>query len=234
MKTVLSRSTLLAAALLTGVHAGELTFEKTLLEVTAQPDQEQVTVDFAFTSTGDDAAVILRHDAPCSCLEAQISNNGQMVWEPGESGTVRGLFQVGSLRGTIDKQITLMMKDGQRHDLTVRMTLPEFLVIEPKTLKWEQGGEAESQSFEITVAEGQKMALTEVSATNPTKFPYELETLEEGRRYRITVTPSDLEKRGFGLLRLRTDSKFKKHQNYQAYVVVTKSFTGTDKAAVTQ
>lgn len=207
--------------------AGELTFEKKLIEVIAAPDQDQVFADFVFTSSGDGPATIKRYDAPCSCLEAQISGGGQLVWAAGETGTVRGLFKVGNFRGTVDKQISILMDDGVRHDLTVRMTMPELVVIEPKTLKWEEGGSAEKKIFEITINSPEALKILDVSATNGEKFPYELKTLEEGKHYQLEVTPSETKTRGFGLLRISTDSKYKKHQSYQAYVVVTKpSLTG--------
>ncbi|WP_411844739.1 DUF1573 domain-containing protein [Roseibacillus persicicus] len=205
-----------------GANAGELTFEKTLIEVTAKPDQEQIEADFVFTSCGDSPATIKRYDAPCSCLEAQISDGGRLVWAAGEKGTVRGLFKVGNFRGTVDKQISILMEDGTRHDLTVRMTMPELVKIEPKTLKWEEGGAAETKVFEITINSPDPLKILDVTATNGEKFPYSLKTIEEGKSYRLEVTPTDTETRGFGLLRVATDSKYKKHQNYQAYVVVTK------------
>ena len=206
--------------------AGELTFEKKLIEVDAGLDQDTVTVDFTFKSTGTDAAVIKRYDAPCSCLEAQISDGGRLTWAAGEEGTVRGIFKVGNFRGTIAKQIAVLMKDGVRHELVVRMTTPELLKIEPKTLKWPEGGESEKQCFDITVSEKFPVKIVGVTGTNEKKFPFELEKVEEGKSYKIWVTPSEVKTRGFGLLRIETDSKFKKHKNYQAYVVVSKGKAG--------
>lgn len=202
--------------------AGELAFSKTLIEVIAKPDQEMVTADFVFKSTGEESAVIARYDAPCSCLEAQISDGGRLTWAAGEEGTVRGLFKVGNFRGTVDKQISILMTDGKRHDLTVRMTTPELVKIVPKTLKWEEGVPPEKQSFEITISDEHPLEILKITGTNEEKFPFELETIEEGKRYKLSVTPSETETRGFGLLRITTNSTFKKHQSYQAYVVVTK------------
>ena len=204
-------------------RAGELTFEKTLIEVLAKPDQDLVTADFVFKNGGKGPAEIKRYDAPCSCLEAQISDGGRLKWEEGEEGTVRGLFKVGNFRGPIDKQISILMVDGKRHDLTVKVIAPELLEIKPKTLKWEEGVKPEKQSFDITVSEEYPLEILKISGTNDEKFPFELETIEEGKHYKLSVTPSETDVRGFGLLRIATNSKFKKHQSYQAYVVVTKA-----------
>ena len=204
------------------LRAGELTFEEKTIDLTAAPDQELVKADFAFESTGDEPAVIRRYDAPCSCLEAQISDGGRLTWQAGEQGKVRALFKTGNFRGTVPKQIAILMDDGERHELTVNLTIPELLKIEPKTLKWAQDGPVEKKCFEISVDEKEPLKILEVTATNPEKFPFELETVEEGKSYKLWVTPADTEVRGFGLLRIKTDSEYKKHQLYQAYTVVTK------------
>ncbi|MGJ8723867.1 MAG: DUF1573 domain-containing protein [Roseibacillus sp.] len=202
--------------------AGGLKFEKTIIEVLAEPDQETVTADFKFKSSGSGPAEIKRYDAPCSCLEAQISDGGRLKWEEGEEGTVRGLFKVGNFRGTVDKQISILMVNGARHDLTVRMTMPELLKIEPKTLKWEEGTEPKEQAFLLTISDEYPLEILKVSGTNEGKFPFKLETIEKGKIYRLSVTPSETDQRGFGLLRITTNSAFKKHKSYQAYAVVTK------------
>ena len=203
--------------------AGVLVFEKTTIDVLAEPDQDLVVVEFAFKSEGDDAAVIKRHEAHCSCLEAQISDGGRLTWASGEEGTIRGLFEVGNFRGTIAKEISLLMADGKRHVLTVRLTMPELVKIEPKTLKWNEGSANERKAFKITINEDFPTNIIGVTSTNENKFPYELETIEEGKNYKLWVTPSETKVRGFGLLRLVTDSEFKKHKNYQAYVHISKA-----------
>lgn len=214
---------LLTFSLVCGNEAGELVFEETLIEVLATSDQEQVTADFAFKSEGEGAAVIKRYDAPCSCLEAQISEGGRLSWAAGTEGSVRGIFKIGNFLGTVDKQISILMADGKRHDLTVRMTTPELLKIEPKTLKWDEGGPLEQKSFQLTISEDEPLKILKVTGTNEEKFPFELETIEEGKRYRLSVTPAETQSRGFGLIRITTNSQFKKHQSYQAFVVVKAS-----------
>lgn len=203
-------------------QAGELTFEETSIDVLATPEQDVVTADFAFKASGDSPAVIKRLDAPCSCLEAQVSDGGRLTWNTGDAGTIRGIFKIGNFRGTVSKQISIVMADGKRHDLTVVMTMPELVKVVPKTLKWGQGEPAEKKSFDLTISDEADLKILDVTATNKEKFPFQLETIEEGKHYKLWVTPSETEVRGFGLLRIATDSKIKKHQSYQAYVVISK------------
>lgn len=222
MKRLIPFLTPFVLAFAASLQAGQLEFETKLIEVLATPDQELVTADFKFSVAGGEQAQIERYDAPCSCLEAQISDNGKLLWEVGEKGTVRGLFKVGNFRGTVDKEISVIMKDGVRHDLTVRMTMPELLVVEPKTLKWKQDEEPVAKSFEIKVPGKTPVKILGLSGTSEERFPYLLETLKEGFHYRLTVTPKTTADRGMGVIRIATDSEFKKHQNYQAFVVIDK------------
>ncbi len=86
----------------TVVCPGQLLFENSLKELTVTPDVETATVDFPFT-VGPKGAEILAFEAPCTCLEAKISDNGKLLWKPGEKGTVKGLFSVGTMKGKVDK-----------------------------------------------------------------------------------------------------------------------------------
>lgn len=222
MKFLLSFGVIFGSCLGTFLMAGELVFEKTTIDAAATPDQSVVSVDFAFEAGGEESAIIKRCDAPCSCLEAQLSDDGRLVWAPGEKGIVRCVFDVGNFQGTVSKRISVLMEDGQSHDLTVCLTMPTLLEIEPKTLKWEENSPAERKCFDISISEDHPLEISKISGSNEEKFPFELEEIEEGKSYKLWVTPSDTKIRGFGLLRITTNSEFKRHQKYQAYVVVTK------------
>ncbi len=78
-----------------------LFFEKSVIEVKVTPEQKRVVVEFPFTVIGNREVVIGEYDAPCTCLEARISDNGRLKWQPGEKGSVQGVFDVGNIRGGI-------------------------------------------------------------------------------------------------------------------------------------
>ena len=206
--------------------AGDLTFSQKIIEVQAKPDQKRVEVDFKFECSGDSAAEIKNLNVACSCLEAQLSNDGRLLWEPGQEGYIRGIFEVGTFKGTVPKEISVIMKDGSRHDLTVRLQAPESLKIEPRTLKWTENSPAEKQAFTLTVNEEYPLNVVGVSGTNEEKFPLELETVEEGKTYKIWVTPTETKIKGFGRVRVTTDSSYKNHQVYDAYTAVTRKEIG--------
>lgn len=214
---------LCAAAAGTLVCPAQLVFEESLKELTVTPDTETASVEFPFT-VGPKGAEIVNFDAPCTCLQAKISDNGKLVWKPGEKGVVKGLFSMGNLKGKTDKMIVLRMKSPTAPlvKLTLRLDIPELLKIEPApTLFWNQGGKADSKTFKLTVQHDEPIHIVETSGTNE-NFGFELKTLRKGWEYELVVTPQSVVNRAFGLIRIRTDSKFEKHQRYQCFVVVRK------------
>ena len=201
--------------------AGQLKLEQTLVEITPEGEELIVTADFPFTVEGEGKAEILRFDIHCSCLEAELSDNGRQEWAPGERGIIRGHFKVGNFRGTVDKQMTVVMSDKTRHALTVRLVIPEYVKIEPKTLRWAVGEAVEKKAFEITMHGPDPLKIINVVATNEVKFPFEMETLEEGKHYRVWVTPTETEIRGMGLIRFTTDSEDPRQKSYQGFAAIT-------------
>ena len=100
MKRIVSLVMMVCAVGMASLPA-QLVFEKSLIERTPHPDDTTVSVDFAFKVAGDQVVEIAEFDAPCSCLEAKISDNGRLRWKPGESGVVKGVFALGTFTGTV-------------------------------------------------------------------------------------------------------------------------------------
>ncbi len=211
---------LIVGLALSGAASGALVFERKMAEVEADPGVDKLTVEFPFTVTGDKPVRIIEYEASCSCLEAKISGGGKLVWKPGESGTVMGIFEMGTFKGTVEKPILLRV-EGQPGPvrLSVRVHIPVLVEVDPVTLFWDQGGAGDSKVIKIKVNHEEPIHVTEVSGTNP-QFSHELKKIRDGREYELVVTPKTVERRAFGLLRIRTDSDYRRHQSYQAYVVV--------------
>ena len=208
---------------------GGLKFDNNVIERAVAADAEKLTVDFPFEVTGDQAVEIKSFDAPCSCLTAEISGGGQLKWKPGEKGVVRGHFELGTFKGTIEKDIILKLS-GQKDVVRLKsvVTIPELLKIEPSIQRWETGGSVEPKSFKITLHDEQPIKILNLIMTNP-QFKHEMITVEEGREYQLVVTPKDVGTRTVGRVKIQTDSKFARHQLYQAFVMVQKPKTPPKK-----
>ncbi len=202
-----------------GLH-GQMVFEKQLVEVQGKPDDNIVTAEFPFTIKGDQPITIKQYEAVCSCLAAEISEDGKLVWKPGEKGTVKGIFKMGTFKGTVDKLIVLRLAEQAAPvKLTVRVHIPVLVEIDPPTLFWDLEGEAKPQKFQIKVKHDKPIKITDISGTNE-QFGHEFKTIKEGREYEVVVTPKTVRTRAFGLLRIRTDCEFKNHQSVQGFLVV--------------
>ena len=213
-------SLILLLTALSAFASGEFVFEKNTIAVTAAPEETHVLVKFPFIVKGEQAAVVKNVEAPCSCLEAKIGEEDRKTWQPEEQSYVTGKFEIGTFRGTVKKSIHITMADGKKHSLTVAMTTPKLITIEPKTLKWKAGVEAVEKSIQITLTPKYPVNIESVTNSNPEQFVHHLETLNEGKDYLLRITPKSTTSRSLGIIRILTDSKNKRHKTYQAFVVV--------------
>ncbi len=199
---------------------GQFVFERSEVVMKLPPDQDRLSVEFPFTVKGESPVTIKDYKAACSCLSAEISENGKLTWKPGEKGVVRGNFKLGTIKGKIEKKIVLSIAgEAAPLVLTTKLEIPHLFAIAPPTLFWDLEGEAKSQKFKVKVNHDEAIRITDISCTNE-QFNYELKVVKPGWEYEVEVTPKHVKARAFGLLRLRNDCKFKKHASAQAFMVV--------------
>ena len=68
---------------LAGNVAAALKFEKSEVEVAAKPEESQVSVEFRFKNTGEEALDVVDVSYACSCLSAGTDKDS---YAPGEEG----------------------------------------------------------------------------------------------------------------------------------------------------
>lgn len=202
---------------------GGIVFPEVLKQVEAPADARTVTTDFEFSNTGDKPVTIRHYDAACSCMSVQVKDS-KLLYQPGEKGVIRTIFDLGNFAGTIDKVVAIWM-EGDRDDapsvrLTVRVHIPELVKVEPKTLRWTLGGTPAPHSLKILIQHDKPVRITKVSGTNE-NFRHELVTIQDGREYEIKVTPAGLASPGIGILRIETDCDVGRHRIQQAFLVVS-------------
>lgn len=204
--------------------AAGLEFSQPIKDVNAAADAATVTESFEFKNLGDKPVTITKADPTCSCLKVEISG-GKLTYAPGESGVVRVTFELGNFFGTVDKMVAIWLDadppDKPSKSVTVRVHIPVLIAIEPKTVKWEVGGQATPQTIQIRMAEGQTIHVTGVKSSSEL-FATEIKTLEEGKKYDLIITPSAMTGPGLGVIRIETDCTVTKHRAQQAFAVVSK------------
>ena len=209
-------------ALAAFAQASGLEFTETTKEVRPGPDAETVAIEFGFTNTGEKPVTITKADAGCACMKVLFSG-GKLHYAPGESGVMRVIFKLGQFSGTVDRAVSLWLdtdpKNPATQAVTARIVIPTIIAMEPKTLKWASGGQAEPQTIRIRMAEGKSIRVTGVKPSSE-QFTAELKVVEEGRQYDLIVTPRDVSVPGVGVILIETDSAVQKLQTQQAYAMV--------------
>ena len=213
-----------------GLARADLVFPEKLKEVHAPADASKVTMDFPFSNEGDKPVTIKKYDAACSCIGAMIKD-GKLTYAPGEKGVIRTTFSMGNFSGVIDKSVQIWV-DGDPADkpsitLTVRVHIPELVKIEPKTLKWMVGEAPTPKTITVKMDFEKPIKILGINGSNE-NFTQKLETIEEGKEYKITVTPVSTETPGIGVLRIETDCPIARHRIRQAFFVVRRKL-GTTK-----
>lgn len=206
------------------VSAAGLDFPTKLKEIHAPPEAKTVTVDFEFANRGPEPVRVARYDATCSCMAVTIKD-GKLRYAPGESGVFRAVFDMGNFSGDVDKSVAVYLDDDPDGKpsvvLTTRVHIPVLVSVEPKTLKWDLGGEPARQTIRIAMNHGKPIHVTGIRSSSGT-FKHELKTVEDGRVYELALTPLDVSQPALAILRIETDCEIAKHQSQQAFAVIRK------------
>lgn len=164
--------------------AGDLTWERTVVDVTPEKGQKKVEGEFRFTNTSPGPVEIRDVQTSCGCTTAELPKK---VYQAGEQGTLKVVFTPGGRRGEQKKTIVVRTSAEKPDVLMLRVDIPETFVLDRQFLDWKVGGPTEPQVIEVTMTEP-AAKLKSVKALNK-GFEASLATLEAGQRYRITVQP---------------------------------------------
>lgn len=201
---------------------GSLTFENKTLETTATLGAKEIQINFLFENKTNKAIEIERIEAPCSCLNTRLREE-KKIYKAGEKGELSATLTIANLSGIVEKEVRVWQKgdplDKPSHLLTIKMTIPELITIEPKSLIWKIGEDATAKSCKIIIHQEEPIKITEVTASNPA-FQVELVALKEGQEYQLIVTPKETSVHTLGILNIKTDSKIMNYQSISAYATI--------------
>lgn len=204
------------------LSAGSLTFEEPTQEIHAGTDAKTVTADFKFKNESSAEVVIDHYDAACTCINAGVLE-GKMNYKPGESGVIRAAFDMSHFSGTADKSVMVWLKgdpeDKPSITLTARVIIPVLVEVEPKTLIWESGSPAEAKTVTITMKHDEPIRVTSISGADK-RFVQVLRTVEEGKKYEITVTPATTSGVGMGVISIETDCPVQRFRSQRIFTVL--------------
>lgn len=181
------RGLLLAGVLTASAARGQLAFETTVRRATADPDATTLVLDYPFRNTGVEPITIKAVRTCCGCTSAELA---QRTYAPGESGVITLKLLYADLTGRQRKTVYVDTDVAAPTALTLDVTIPERMVVEPRLLTWQRGTEPAAQVVELTVTPGETLRPTGVSCEPTGLFAAELRPLTgDPQRYLITVTP---------------------------------------------
>jgi len=169
-----------------GVPLLALDWKTQQLSLKAAPLQKSAETFFEFTNTSSKAVTILGINTSCDCTEATPS---AQTFAPGASGRIIAHFSLGDRQGTYERSITVTTDEAKEPvSLHVQLEVPELASLTPRSVEWKLHGPAESQVVDIRVAEGLELTFSSVQPTSDF-FTSRLETITEGRHYRLHLAP---------------------------------------------
>jgi hypothetical protein len=199
------------------VRGDGLRFGSERVVVKAAPDEDLVRAEFSFANQGKGEARILSIVSGCQCLEADAPEGPIAA---GAEGKVVGLFKIGAYQGLVEKQMAARVRDdaGERDVvLTVAVEVPTVIVVEPGTLTWDVGAARDPKEFTLKITWPDKVNLKSIECSRE-EFDITSRVIEDGKEYRITVTPKTTAQPLLGLVQFRTDSRFEKYRDPMAFV----------------
>lgn len=186
---------------------------------------ESIEATYPFTNSGDSTVTIIETSASCGCT---IPSLEKKVYEPGESGELNAVFDIGSRQGKQRKVITVVAEDSNgtkdTYELKLEVDIPVPVTLSPRVRFWKAASEATTQNIEVSFHEKFPMILSDLKpkdAGQPSQFEYEIETVTEGLKYIVKLTPKtpDVKSREIYLLASEQD-KNDILRRYPIYVYV--------------
>lgn len=157
-----------------------------------RPNIDKVEHDFVIKNVGTGVLQISRVSTTCGCTVAQPEKK---ELQPGESTVVKATLNLAGRSGPISKSITVFSNDPNNPQLNLefRGVAKSLIAMEPDRLV--QFGEfpaeekPEPKTLEIkSLLPELKFNITKVDMGEDNPFDYKLETVEEGKHYRITFS----------------------------------------------
>jgi hypothetical protein len=208
--------------------SAQLHFDELTKEFVAHPDDAKLTCDFPFENKGTTVQEIVAYVGNCSCISAQLSNDGQRVYQPGEKGVVRAIFDLGTLVGTFEKQVVVTMKGDPANQpsitLQAKIQIPEFVKLEPKTIQWLVDEVKSPKIIKVTMHDDKPINISAVTSSNP-NFEVSQKEVVAGKEYEISVVPTAKAQNilGITVIRVETDCSVGKQKSQMAFATIRRA-----------
>lgn len=197
---------------------GKLVFEPEVFEHKAADGESQFTATFVAKNTGTVPVRITKLDSSCSCLK--VESEADTV-PPGGQTTISAVFDIARLSGDAEKRVfvTTDIPDSLEQVLLVKVNVKPIVTLEPSSLEWSRGGEPKPLEAVFRVVREKPIRILEAVSSRES-VTCELKTIEEGREYRLILTPKSTADILLGLVRIKTDCEIEEQQQQLLFFVV--------------
>jgi len=220
VSAVMKTALFLAVTLMPLVASAALRLDGDHVDVKPKPEDETASVTFTFKNDGDKPVRVLHLESACSCLSASLD---KPVYQPGEKGTGKADFKVGSFTGQQEKVITITTDDPQQQEWVVPfiVDVPVVVDIEPKMVQWWLNEAPAPKEMTVKMTGTNPMKIVNVTSTRE-NMKFAFKEVKPGREYMVTLTPTTTAEVMIGALKLETDSKIPKYQRQLAFFGVVR------------
>ena len=181
----------------------DLAFRQRQVIVDARPTDEKVKAVFTFRVSGTKPVRIKRIATTCGCTRATTDRD---EYKPGQAGRLNAEFEVGGRTGTQRKKIIVTTDDPRDRPATVTLVvnIPMLLRCQPRLVYWRTDQPAEPKTIDVDVVHDDPIEVTNV-ITNSPRLEATLKVIEKGRKYQVTVQPTDTDEALSAKIGLQTD-----------------------------
>jgi uncharacterized membrane protein YozB (DUF420 family) len=204
-----------------GEGQGAVSFDQTVFEYHAKPEEEVLQVSFVMGNRGKRPIKITGLDTSCTCLGVGADKKEVA---PGEKTRIEAEFSLATLAGDAEKFIYVRTDSPDLPEvrLTVRVRVDPLFRIEPKMLDWKVGEEPGEKRIRFQVLRERPINI--VSATSSKdSVAVRVEEIEQGKVYDLVLQPGSTAQSTLGMVRIVTDCEIEKHRTQLAYFSVKQS-----------
>jgi hypothetical protein len=200
------------------VIAGDLHFTPAEQLIKARVGTGEVAFVYTARNQGTKPILITRVDSGCACIEESVEPE---LVPPGKTATITAIYETGRLSGLAEKVLSIETDQegvGAAH-LMVKLEMEPVYLIDRELTSWRKGERSSTKTVTFEAVADTPIAVLEAKSSRP-EIDARVETVIQGREYRIHLTPSSTADNLLGMVRLETDCDIEGHSRPLLYVTI--------------
>lgn len=188
--------------LISAAH-GQLTWEKTEIELRPKPGDQEAVAHFKYENKGDKAIKITSVKSSCGCTVPALKKDEVA---PGEKGELTATFKIGNRTGLQQKSVTVQTDDLSQPmtNLILKANIAPAVAIQPTFVFWENGEAPKPKKITVKAGPDVTMTKLEVSSSSP-DFTTKVEKGAAAGEFIINVVPKDTSRQLAATLTIKPD-----------------------------